>query len=80
MRRARFSDEGIVPILQGADRSPVVEVAKRHGVSGPSIDLWRRKFGDMGTGDVCRLRALEEDNSRLKKILFERDLEVEVTK
>ena len=80
MKRARFTDEQIVRILQEADRSPVAEVAKRHGVSEPSICAWRKKFGDMGTDDVRRPKALEQENNRLKKILAERDLEIEVMK
>jgi putative transposase len=80
MKRARFTDEQIVRILQEADRSPVAEVAKRHGVSEPSIYAWRKKFGDMGTDDVRSLKALEQENNRLKKILAERDLEIEVMK
>ena len=56
MKRARFSDEQIVRILQEADRSPIAEVAKRHGVSEPSIYSWRKKFGDLGTDDVKRLK------------------------
>ena len=80
MKRARLSDEQIVRILQKADRSPIAEVAKRHGVNEPSIYSWRKKFGDLGTDDVKRLKQLEQENSRLKKILAERDLEIEVMK
>jgi putative transposase len=80
MKRARFTDEQIVRILQEADKSPVVEVAKRHGVSEPSIYAWRKKFGDMSTDDVKRLKQLEQENNRLKKILAERDLKIEVMK
>ena len=80
MKRARFSDEQIVRILQEADRSPITEVAKRHGVSEPSIYSWLKKFGDLGTDDIKRLKQLEQENSRLKKILAERDLEIEVMK
>lgn len=80
MKRARFTDEQIVRILQEADQSPVVEVAKRHGVSEPSIYAWRKKFGDLGTDDVKCLKQLEQENNRLKKILAERDLEIEVMK
>ena len=80
MKRARFTDEQIVRILQEADQSPVVEVAKRHGVSEPSIYAWRKKFGDLGTDVVKRLKQLEQENNRLKKILAERDLEIEVMK
>ncbi len=67
MKRTRFTDEQIVRILQEADRTPVAEVAKRHGVSEPSIYAWRKKFGDMNTDDVKRLKQLEQENNRLKK-------------
>ncbi len=80
MKRALFADEQIVRILQGADQSPVVEVAKRHGVSAPSIYAWRKKFGDLGTDDVKRLTQLVQENNLLEKILAERDLEIEVMK
>jgi putative transposase len=80
MKRSRFTDEQIVRILQEADKDPVAEVAKRHGVSEPSIYAWRKKFGDLGTDDVKRLKQLEQENSRLKKLVVERDLEIEVMK
>jgi putative transposase len=80
MKKARFTDEQIVRILQEADRDPVSEVAKRHAISDASIYVWRKRFGDMGTDDVKRLRSLEQENGRLKKILAERDLEIEVMK
>ncbi len=80
MKRARFTDEQIVRILEEADKAPVSEVAKRHGVSEPSIYAWRNRFGDMGTNDVKRLKQLEQENNRLKKMLAERDLEIEVMK
>ena len=79
-QQPNFTDEQIVRILQEADKDPVAEVAKRHGVSEPSIYAWRKKFGDMGTDDVKRLKQLEQENNRLKKILAERDLEIEVMK
>ena len=66
MERARFTDEKIVRILREADRAPVTEVAKGHGVSEPSIYAWRKKCGDMRTDDVRRLKALEQENTRLK--------------
>ena len=80
MKRSRFTDEQIVRILQEADKDPVAEVAKRHGVSEPSIYAWRKKFGDLGTDDVKRLKQLKQENSRLKKLVVERDLEIKVMK
>jgi putative transposase len=78
MKRARFTDEQITRILQEANQSLVVEVAKCHGLSEPSISAWRKKFGDLDTDDGKHLRQLEQENNRLKMILAERKLEIEV--
>jgi putative transposase len=80
MKRSKFTDEQIVRILKESDKDPVAEVAMRHGVSEPSIYAWRKKFGDLGTDDVKRLKQLKQENSRLKKLVVERDLEIEVMK
>jgi putative transposase len=80
MKKSRYSDEQIVRILREADKTPIAEVAKRHGVSQQSIYGWRKRFGEMGTDEVKNLKALEQENARLKKLLAERDLEIEVMK
>jgi putative transposase len=80
MRKTRFSDEQMVNILREADRDPVVQVAKRHGVSEQTIYIWRQRFRGMSADDVKKLRQLEQENARLKKLLVERDLEIEVMK
>lgn len=80
MKKSRYSDEQIVRILREADKSPVPEVAKRHGVSEQSIYGWRKRFGAMNSDDVKHLKLLEQENARLKKLLAERDLEIEVMK
>ncbi|MFC0397987.1 transposase [Paraburkholderia rhizosphaerae] len=79
-QESRYSDEQIVRILREADSAPIAEVAKRHGVSDASIYAWRKRFGEIVSDDVKRLQALEAENNRLKKLVAERDLELEVMK
>lgn len=67
-------------ILREADHTPVVEVAKKHGISDQTIYAWRKKFGRLESADLRRLRQLEQENNRLKKLVAERDLEIEVMK
>jgi putative transposase len=78
MKRTRFSEEQMVKILREADSVPVAEVAKRHGVSEATVYAWRKRFGALEAVDVRRLRGLEQENAKLKKLLAERDLEIEV--
>jgi putative transposase len=80
MKKTRFSEEQMVKILREADTAPVVEVAKKHGISDQTIYLWRKRFGQLEAVDVRRLRQLEQENAKLKKLIAERDLEIEVMK
>jgi putative transposase len=80
MRKSRFTDEQIVAMLREADREPVATVAKRHGISEQTIYMWRKRFGAMQSDDARRLKQLEAENARLKKLIAERDLEIEVMK
>lgn len=80
MKRSRFSEEQMVKVLREADQGSVAEVAKRHRVSEQTIYTWRKRFGTLEAADVRRLRHLEQENARLKKLVAERDLEIEVMK
>ena len=78
MKKTRFSEEQMVKILREADQAPVMEVAKKHGISDQTIYLWRKRFGKLEPVDVKRLRQLEQENAKLKKLVAERDLEIDV--
>ena len=79
--KKRFTEEQISGFLKEADAGmPVKDLCRRHGFSEASYYLWRSKFGGMEVADAKRLKALEIENARLKKLLAESMLEVEVTR
>ncbi len=80
MKKKRYSEEQIVRILRETDRDSVPDVAKRHGVSEASIYAWRKRFGAMNNLEMKKLKLLGIENTRLKKLLSERDLEIEIMK
>jgi putative transposase len=79
--KKRFSEEQIIGFLREADRGVAVkDLCRKHGFSEASYYLWRSKFGGMDVSDAKRLKALEAENARLKKLLAESMLENEVTR
>ena len=81
MMKKRFSEAQVVGFLREADAGlPVKELCRRHGFSEASYYLWRSKFGGMSVSDAKRLKELEIENNRLKKLLAESPLANEVTR
>ena len=80
MKKTRFTDEQMVTILREADQRPVPEVAKKHGVSAQTIYAWRKHFGSLEPADVRRLKQLEQENGRLKKLVADLTLDIDILK
>lgn len=81
MKKKRYSEEQIIGFLREADAGlPVKELCRKHGFSEASYYLWRSKFGGMEVSDAKRLKALEAENAKLKKLLAETMLENEVAR
>jgi putative transposase len=82
MKKKRFTEEQIVRMLrqaQAADQT-AAQVCKEHGISEQTWYRWKSKYGQMDVAEVRRLRELEKENARLKRIVAERDLEIEAIK
>ena len=78
--KKRFTEEQIIGFLREAEADlAVAELCRRHGFSEASYYLWRGKFGGMNVSDAKRLKELESENGRLKRLLAEAMLENEVT-
>jgi putative transposase len=70
MRQSRFSEEQIISILKQNEAGvPVTQLCREHGVSESSFYKWKSKYGGMDVSEAKRLRQLEEENNRLKKLL-----------
>jgi putative transposase len=80
MNKTRFTEKQMVTILREADEKSVPEVAKKHGGKSQTIYGWRTHDGTLEPADVQRLRQLEQENGRLKKMVADRDLEIDVLK
>lgn len=72
MKRSRFSEEQIIAILKEQEAGlPTADVCRRHGVSSATFYKWKAKFGGLEVSDAKRLRQLEGENAKLKKLLAE---------
>jgi len=79
MKKSRFSDTQILSILKQADSGiPVPEICREHGISSATFYNWRSKYGGMDASLMKRLKELEEENRRLKKMYAEERLKAEI--
>ena len=82
MKKNQWSEEQIIKILQEAETGAdtIQNICRKHAVSEQTFYRWRSRYGGMNVPEAVRLRELERENARLKKVLAERDLEIEVMK
>jgi len=81
MKRSRFSEEQIIAILKEHEAGiPTADVCRRHGISSATFYKYKAKFGGLDVSEARRLRALEDENAKLKKLLAEAMLDNAVLK
>ena len=77
MKKSRFSEEQIIGILKQAENGrPVAELVREHGITETTFYRWRRKFGGMEVSDARRLKELEEENRKLKRMVADQALDI----
>jgi putative transposase len=82
MKQGEFTNEQIVSILRQAERGEksIATLCQEHNIAETTFYRWRKRFGGLDTTEAARVRELEKENRRLKRLLAERDLEVDVLK
>lgn len=81
MKKSRYSEEQVIGILrEGESGTPVKAVCAKHNISEPTYYAWKRKYGGMDVSEARRLRSLEEENGRLKRLVADQAVQIQVLK
>lgn len=81
MKRSRFSEEQIIRILREAETDiKIKDLCAKHNISEPTFYSWRKKYGNLEVSEARKLRSLEDENSRLKRLVADLSLQNEILK
>jgi len=81
MKKSRFNEEQIISILKEQDQGiKVADICRKHGISEPTFHNWKKKYDGLGLDELRRLKDLEQENSRLKRLVADQALDIQILK
>jgi len=81
MKKTRFTEEQIISILKEQDQGlKVAEICRKHGISDQTFHNWKKKYGGLSVDELRRLKELEQENSRLKRLVADQALDIQILK